>query len=112
MAVRFVPNPPGIALLAHTPRMGAAMLAWAEYVADIARSIAPRGEGEGGHYADQIEADGPVTNALGTGARVNANKFTSHFLEFGTSDTPRFATLRTAVDASGLTLGGKAGYRE
>lgn len=104
MAVRFVPNPPGIGLLARTPRMAAGMRAWAEYVADIVVEVAPYGEGQGGHYRDMIGVDGPVSSAAGLGARVNAYKFTAGFLEFGTSDTPAYAPLRTAADAAGLTL--------
>jgi hypothetical protein len=81
------------------------MLERAEEVAGIAKAIAPRGEGKGGHYADMIDAQAGVISGL-AGARVNARKFTSGFIEFGTSDTPTFATLRTACDAAGLPLTG------
>jgi hypothetical protein len=111
MAVRFVPNLRALPILARTPAMGRAMLARAEEVRDVAEEIAPYGEGEGGHYRDQLTAD-PMVSPLGAGARVNARKFTSIFIEFGTSDTPAFATLRNAATAVGLSLGGKAGFRE
>lgn len=103
MAVRFIPNPAGIALIARTPAMGAAMLARASAVRDGAKSVAPIGEGEGGHYADMITADANIIDGIG-GARVNARKFTSGFIEFGTSDTPVFAPLRLGVDIAGLSL--------
>lgn len=105
--VRFVPNMRGIALIARTPQMAAAMVARAGEVRDAAISIAPIGPGEGGHYRDQITADAAVIDGL-AGGRVNAWKFTAGFIEFGTSDTPAFAVLRTACDAAGLTLGGEA----
>lgn len=110
-SVRFVPNMRGIALLARTPAMSRAMLERAEYVAEIASSIAPRGPGKGGHYADMIDAVAMVIGSL-AGARVNANKFTSGFIEFGTSDTPAFAILRTAADAAGLSLTGGGATRD
>lgn len=110
MLTKFVPNPPGIRALAYTPLMGAAMKRWADYIAEIARSVAPWGPGHGGHYAEMIESE-ELLGGEGAGARVVARKFTSVWIEFGTSDTPAFGTLRTSVDASGLTLGGVAGYR-
>lgn len=106
MAVRVVPNPVGIALLARTPFMSNAMMERGNAVAETAASIGPVGDGAvEGHYVDQIKAVPLV--ALGVaGSRVNAYKFTSGFIEFGTSDTPAFAPLRTACDAVGLTLSG------
>ena len=103
--IRYIPNPVGIALLARTPLMAQAMKEKGEYVAEVAQAIAPRGEGKGGHYADQITADAQVIEGK-AGCRVNARKFTSGFIEFGTSDTPAFAILRTSADATGLTLSG------
>ena len=108
MAVVFVPNPVGIALLARTPQMAAAMLDRGNEVALAAASIAPVGPGGGGHYRDQIRAEAGVFEGK-AGARVNAYKFTAGFLEFGTSDTPIFAPLRTGCDAAGLTLSGGEG---
>lgn len=105
MAVRFIPNLRGIALIGKTPAMTAAMVARAGEGADAAKAIAPRGAGEGGHYADQISADPAGPGA----ARINAWKFTSGFIEFGTSDTPVFAPLRTGCDAAGLTLSAPEG---
>ena len=103
MAVRFVPNPLGIALIGRTPLMANAMLERADEVAETAHSIAPEGPGKDGHYRDQITTAPIVENAV-AGARVNANKFTSAWIEFGTSDTPTFAVLRTSCDANGLSL--------
>ena len=53
-----------------------------------------------------ITADAAIIETKAA-ARVNARKFTSGFIEFGTSDTPPFAILRTSVDATGLTLESK-----
>jgi hypothetical protein len=105
VATRFIPNPLGIALIARTPFMANAMLERADAVAETAKEIAPEGPGRDGHYRDMIDT-APIV-ALGVaGGRVNAWKFTAVFLEFGTSDTPTFATLRTSCDANGLALTG------
>lgn len=106
MAVRYVPNIRGIALLGRTPAMLAAMLARADGVAEHVRANAPVGEGNGGHYKDQIETGPSPITSLTAGARVSAKKFTSGWIEFGTEDTPAFAPLRNAADANGLELGG------
>lgn len=103
MAVFYRPDFRGIALLARTPQMSAAMLDRAGDIRDVAESIAPVGAGEGGHYKDQITADAAVIAGLAA-ARVNARKFTSGFIEFGTSDTPAFAPLRNACDGAGVSL--------
>jgi hypothetical protein len=105
VATRFIPNPLGIALIARTPFMAAAMVDRADEVAETVRQIAPVGPGRGGHYRDQITTAAIVAEGV-AGGRVNANKFTSGFIEVGTSDTPAFAPLRTACDANGLTLSG------
>jgi hypothetical protein len=105
VAVKVVPNPLGIALIGRTPLMARAMVERAQGVADTAKAIAPYGEGRGGHYADMIDV-APIVEKMVAGARVNAWKFTSGFIEFGTSDTPTFAPLRTACDAEGLSLSG------
>jgi hypothetical protein len=105
VAVKFVPNPLGIALIGRTPLMARAMVGRADEVAGIVRTIAPVGPGKGGHYRDMIST-GPIVSQGLAGGRVNANKFTSGFIEFGTSDTPTFAPLRTACDAAGLSLDG------
>lgn len=105
--VRFVPNPAGIKALGYTPAMLAWCMAKGSSIRDIAVAIAPVGDGEdGGHYKDQITVDRSPITSTGAGARVNARKFTSGWIEFGTSDTPAFAPLRTAADADGVELGG------
>jgi hypothetical protein len=102
--VKFVPNPLGIALIARTPLMSAAMVGRANDVAATASAIAPVGDGTpGGHYKDQIAAAPIVERGL-AGGRVNAWKFTSGWIEFGNSKVAAHAPLRTACDANGLTL--------
>jgi hypothetical protein len=105
VAVYFIPKPLGIALIARTPFMANAMEERAGEVAAAAKAIAPRGPGKGGHYADMIDTAQIVAEGV-AGARVNAWKFTSGFIEFGTSDTPTFAPLRLGCDAAGLSLTG------
>lgn len=102
--IRIIPNPAGIALLARTPFMSAEMLDRADEVAENAKSVAPYGEGEGGHYRDMIRT-APIVAKGVAGARVNAWKFTSGFIEFGTSDTPIFQPLRKGAEMAGLSLG-------
>lgn len=105
MSVRFVYNKASEPLLARTVQMQAAMAERAELVAEAARSLGPRGDSEP-HYVDMIEV------AVGAGprgaiARVNANKFTSHWIEFGTGapgPTPAFAPLRRGAESVGLHL--------
>jgi hypothetical protein len=106
VATRFIPNPLGIALIARTPFMANAMVERADAVAEAAKAIAPEGPGHGGHYRDMIDTAAIVSEGV-AGGRVNAWKFTAGFIEFGTSDTPTFAVLRTSCDAAGLTLGGE-----
>lgn len=103
MAFKFVPNPLGIALIARTPLMARAMLDRAGEVAETAASIAPVGPGHGGHYKDEIDT-APIVSGGVAGARVNAHKFTSAWVEFGNSKVSAHAPLRTACDAVGLTL--------
>lgn len=98
---RYVPNPLFPALVASSVEMVALMGEKADKGAEIAESIAPIGEGVGGHYKDQIHGTSGINNGVAMG-RINAWKFTSGFLEFGTSDTPKFAVLRRAVESLGV----------
>lgn len=110
MATKFIPNPAGIAAVTRSPAVGAVMLEVAQGVAAFAIESAPVGPGEvEGHYRDQIAASGPGVIGGKVGARVNANKFTSGWIEKGTSDTPAFHVLANAVAAAGLELGSDGG---
>lgn len=103
--MRFVPNPRAAALLAATPEMVAAMKSRAEAAAEESRAIAPVVTGE---YREGIVAeaglDGTPPVAKG---RINAHKFTSGWIEFGTSRMAAQAVLRRGAEASGLKLSGK-----
>ena len=71
----------------------------AEQVADAARSSAPV---ESGAYRDSITADAgpmPTPNGVFMVGRVSASDFKAVWVEFGTSDTPKHATLRKALDS-------------
>ena len=107
-AVKFVPNLAGIAELARTPQMEAAMLVIGEEVAARVREIGPRDDDDDTHYVEMITV-APTSAAAGFGARVSANKFTSWWIEMGTIRTPAFAPLRRACDALGLILTGGGG---
>lgn len=76
------------------------LLAFAETVAERARSLAPV---DTGAYRDSIEAvvgsdGGDVT------ARVQANDFKAHWIEFGSSKDPALGVIRRAVEAQGKRL--------
>jgi len=85
--------------------MFAALKTYAEAVEGHAKRYAPRGgspETEG--YRDQIEA---TVGARGRGpfiGRVNAKKFTSHWIEFGTVKMRAFAPLRRGLQAAGFKV--------
>ena len=81
-----------------------------EKVAAKARELAPV---KTGAYHDSIVVDSPGARVAGvpvgaTGARTSyrvvATDHKSGWIEFGTKDTPTFAPLRRAAEASGLTL--------
>jgi len=62
---------------------------------------------ETGEYVSQIKGEAGLENGIAVG-RVNAYKFTSHWIEYGTSDTPAFAPLRRGAESAGLPVyGGK-----
>lgn len=93
MASRFVPNPAFPRLIAAGPQMVAGLHSLAEQKADIARSIAPVLTGA---FRDSISAEGGVEGGKAVG-RVLSDSPYWVYLEFGTSDTPTFATLRKAL---------------
>lgn len=70
--------------------------AGAKPIAEIARELAPVDEGD---YRDGIKA-----TIDGNDVRVDAFDWKSHFIEFGTVDTPVFAPLARAARQSGARL--------
>lgn len=98
--VKFVPNPTGIALVGRSPAMQAGMIARGEAIVEAALGVSPFLEGD---YRAGLKVEAGVIGGRAA-ARVNAHDWKSGLIEFGTSDTPTFAPLRTGVDAAGLKL--------
>lgn len=76
---------------------------YASKAAANTRSIAPTGD-DSPHYRDQITHEVKMHRGRYIG-RVNANKHTSAWIEFGTGrpgPTPAFAPLRRGVEMLGL----------
>lgn len=105
---KFQVNPQLVPLLKRSPQILARLGEIAEKVAETVRQNAPVGDSPSGkHYVDQIEVDLGIVNGQVT-ARVNANKWTANFLEFGTSKMAPRAPLRRGLEANGLRpRGGK-----
>lgn len=107
---KFVYNKAAEPYLKRSLEMVLAMRTFAEKAAEGARAVAPVGDSEP-HYVDQIEAVAGGDAKYGALGRVNANKWTSGFIEFGTgpvAPTPAFAPLRRGAESAGLHLvGGK-----
>lgn len=105
--MRFVANPKAAVLIGASAEMIRALRERAEEAAGIAREIAPR---ETGAYAESIEVDAGIEDGQAK-ARLNAFDFKAHWIEFGTYKWAAHATLRQAVEASGLKLRGKGSRR-
>jgi len=76
--------------------------ALAEDVAKIVRTTSRIGDSAPGeHYVDKIEAT-TVRGRIRWIGRVNAFKFTSHWLEFGTRRMRAQAPLRRSLEKLGL----------
>lgn len=114
--VIFVPDPEGIAILAESPGMIDSMKVFADLAAMNTMNLVPVGEETGsdarwGHYHDQVEVDVGIDSTPIVGlpgphavARVNAMKFTAHWLEFGTINMPAKAPLRRGAEMAGLRV--------
>lgn len=76
------------------------LLAYAETVADKARGLAPVATGD---YRDSLEAVVGVDAGKVT-ARVQANDFKAHWIEFGTFKDAPVAPIRRAVESTGKRL--------
>jgi hypothetical protein len=102
---RFIVDPTVIPKLATAAEMGAMLDVRATQAANAVRAIAPIGESDVGYrYIDGIEAVVQL-GRRGLVGRVNANKWTSRFLEFGVYGRAPAAPLRRGVEMSGLRLG-------
>lgn len=107
--VRVVLRPGVVDELGRTPQMAKMLATKAGTAVARARQIAPRGDSpEADSYRGQIEAevgrDAAVSRHLI--GRVVAKKFTSHWIEWGTVKTRAHATLRRAVEGTGLRIRG------
>lgn len=107
--VTFDANPNLLDTLGQAPWMAGELRLIAEDIARRAKSLGPKDD-DAPHYVDLIDVDvGLVKRAGGSGggwrsvyiARVNAFKFTSHWVEFGSVHNPPFAPLRRAVESVG-----------
>lgn len=102
---RFVPNQLGIRqYFSSDPALARAVSAIADQIKERAQAIAPVRTGS---YRDSIEVELARDDATGVlMARVNATDFKSHWIEFGTIDTPAFAPLRRALEGMGVVVTG------
>lgn len=82
-------------VLARSPDLARVLAQRADDVADVARKLGPRGRT--GRYVEGIDADVGMGDK-GLVGRVNANHFTSHWVEFGTVRMRPFAPLRRALE--------------
>lgn len=104
---KFIINPKLIPYLKRSPQLLEVMKVQAEAAAARAREIAPVGRSKAGeHYKDMIEVDFGIDGGVVTG-RVNAKKWTSHWVEFGTIHNRAYAVLRRAVESLGLVVRGR-----
>ena len=93
MPLAFVPNPAGIAALTREQHMAASMARIAAELEAEAKGIAPV---ETGAYRDSLRGEVEL-GEHGWEAHLVTDSPYWPYLEFGTSDTPMFATLRTAL---------------
>lgn len=68
----------------------------ADLIADETRRNAPKASGR---YRDGIESELALDDRGLPLGRVNAHHWTSHYVEFGTSQRPPQAPMRRAVDS-------------
>jgi len=109
MTTRFVLNELGIQEIGLSEGIGLAVEKQALEAATATKNLAPYDElnTTRPHYRDLITVDVGESEGVII-ARVNADKFTSVWLEFGTVKMRAFAPLRRGAEAAGLTVrGGK-----
>jgi len=99
--MRFVPNPAFEAELLRTPEMVHALGEIAEKKAAKARRTAPVGSPDEdphpGRFRDSIDSDAGLEDGKALG-RVYSDDPDFRYIEFGTEDTPRWATLRNCLE--------------
>lgn len=100
MVTKFVPDRGGIAEIGRCADLLKDLEEVANGVVDSAKNLAPELSGD---YKEGIDMESGVEGKTAI-ARVNANDFKSHWVEFGTSDTPTFAPLRKAAEEQGLEV--------
>lgn len=116
-SAHFVENKHLRQLVGSDPRMGQALLLFAERIGERARELAPVDEPfskSPPHYRDQIEVRLRRTRTGRYVGEVVAQKYTSVWIEFGTGlpgRTPVFAPLRKAVNSLGLRFFSRRGRR-
>lgn len=103
----FVPARDAARKLGRTPAMRAMLSTYVEAGEEAVKAIAPVGDSKpGDHYKDQIE--GVVGTRGSRGGvfigRINAFKWTSHWIEFGTINNPAYAPLRRGLAAIGARV--------
>jgi pectin methylesterase-like acyl-CoA thioesterase len=97
MVARFIPNFPVIyKLIPKMPIVQAAINIVGQDMEEIARATAPVATGK---YRDSIHV---IED--GDGIILVADDEKAHYIEFGTEDTPAFATLRKAAESAGQEL--------
>jgi hypothetical protein len=102
----FVPDAKGIEAILKMPELASSLGQEAKKIADKAREIAPSGVDGGtygAHYADMIHVWLGLVSGKAV-ARVNAFKYTSHWIEWGSVHNPALHVLRNAAQACGYEL--------
>lgn len=90
MPIGFVPNPLFVTLLVASGQMEPMLTEIGRKKAEIARSIAP---------VDTGAFQASIAYSVSPGeVQLSANTPYAMYLEFGTEDTPTFATLRRALE--------------
>jgi hypothetical protein len=94
--VRFVPNPDFAREIDRQAEFRAGKVRIAEEVAGMAKAIAPKRTGT---YARSLGV-----HVVGPAVYVRSTDWKAGLLEYGTNDTPTFATIRRAALQNGLRL--------
>lgn len=92
----FLPNPNFLDDLMGEDDSLDALVKVAEPARDLAKGFAPVEEGD---YRDGIEV-----RVVDRTVYLSGTDYKSHWIEFGTVDTPAFSPLRRGVVAAGLRL--------
>lgn len=108
---KFKINPALAELIADTQAMEDMVTDRAEEMADKVRTVTgPKGESDD-PYVDNIEVESGRDDKGHRFARVNAKKFTSGWIEFGTIKMVAQAPLRRAAELLGLKVSVRKGNK-